>query len=110
NVENQKRDENSMLMFYHRLIHLRQNEPALRVGRYRPACVCGNVFGFFREYGETRFLIAVNLGHEEGRMILPGHLRTQGEVVMDTHPDRIGRAIGDEIDMAGDEGLIAAVR
>jgi alpha-glucosidase len=110
NVEKQKQDDDSMLTLYRRLIHLRQSEPALRVGRYRPAGVQGNVFAFFREYGETRFLIAVNLGHEKGTVILPDHLRTDGHVVMGTHMDRIGRTVTSEVRMAGDEGMIARVR
>lgn len=110
NVEKQKHDEASMLTLYRRLIEMRRNEPALRVGRYRPAGVQGDVFGFFREYGETRFLVVVNLGHEEGQLTLPSHLRTEGEVVMDTHADQIGRSINSEIPIAGDEGLIARVR
>ena len=87
NVEKQMQDENSMLMFYRRLIHMRQNEPALRVGRYRPAGVQGNVFAFFREYGETRLLVAVNLGHDEGVVALPSHLRVEGHID-DEHSSR----------------------
>lgn len=110
NVEKQRRDETSMLTLYRRLIEMRRNEPALRVGRYRPAGVQDDVFGFFREYGETRLLVVVNLGHREGPLTLPNHLRMEGEVVMDTHAARIGGTIGSEIPMAGDEGLIARVR
>ncbi len=109
NVQRQKQDENSMLMFYHRLIHLRQSEPALRIGRYRPAGVQGNVFAFFREYGEKGFLVAVNLGHEHGTLTLPPRLRCRAEVVVSTHPERTSRRIAEEIPLAADEGFIALV-
>ena len=88
---------------------MRQNEPALRVGRYRPGGVRGNAFAFFREYGETRLLIAANLGHDERILTLPRHLQIEGHAVMSTHSERVGRAVTSEIRIAGDEGMIVMV-
>lgn len=109
NVERQRQDENSMLMFARRLIRLRQSEPALRLGRYRPAGVQGDVFAFFREHGQSRFLVAVNLGHERGRIVLPPRLDCRADVVISTHPEHIGRTVTGDIPLAADEGIIAAV-
>jgi alpha-glucosidase len=107
NVEKEKNDDGSMLAFYRRLLALRQNEPALQTGFYEPAGQRGNFFAFIRELRDTSFLIAVNLGGARGRLNVPRHLSVTGEIVLATHPGRVGGTIDQWIELGPDEGIIA---
>lgn len=109
NVEKQKQDENSLLLFYRRLLEFRRKEPALQIGRYLPAGQKRNVFAFVREHGETTLLIAVNLGRTRARLAMPRHMDVVGEVLFGTDPARVGGKISDYIELAPDEGIIARV-
>lgn len=65
NVEDQRKDPNSLLNHYRRLIHLRHAHPALARGAYRPLAVkgdgSGHVLAFTRQYGDERVLVIANL-------------------------------------------------
>jgi alpha-glucosidase len=104
-VEAQRSDPESMLAFHRRLLALRRAEAALQIGDYTPIGVSENCFGFIREAGNRRLLIAVNMGHAPG-YIEPEHTVVHGSVLLSTHPSREGRRIDDEIDLTGDEGIV----
>lgn len=76
NVEDQLKDEDSVLHFYKKLIALRKSEAyreTLIFGRFVPAFEADeDVFAFYRESesGE-RIFIATNFGKEEKRLTLP---------------------------------------
>jgi alpha-glucosidase len=110
NVEQQRQDDGSMLAFYRRLLQLRRQEPALEVGLYQPAGQRGNLFAFVREHQETSFLIAVNLGDSRGRLAVPRHLDVTGEIVLATHPERVGDKIRQHIELGPNEGIIARLK
>jgi alpha-glucosidase len=110
NVEKEKNDDGSMLAFYRRLLVLRQKEPALQTGFYEPAGQKGNSFAFIRELRDTSFLIAVNLGGTRTRLNVPRHLSVTGEIVLATHPERLGGTIAQWIELGSDEGIIARLR
>lgn len=76
NVEDQLKDEDSVLHFYKKLIALRKSEAyreTLIFGRFVPAFEADeDVFAFYRESeGGDRVFIAANFGKEEKTLTLP---------------------------------------
>ena len=74
NVAAQREDERSMLALYRSLIALRRREPALALGRYRPAPAEGDVLAYLRSPRghEPSFLVALNLGSKPQRLAQAG--------------------------------------
>lgn len=63
NVAVQQQDPNSLLNWYRRLIQVRNQEIALRIGDYIPVEASRNsLFGFLRSYGQEQLLVAINTG------------------------------------------------
>ena len=109
NVEKQKKDDRSMLAFYRRLLQLRQEQPALQVGRYRPGGEHGNLLAFFREDEQTRLLVAVNFGGSGGELVIPRHMNVTGEIILSTQDGRVGDPVSHRIRLRPNEGIIAKV-
>src|SRR5690606_8108287 len=65
NVSAQKGNPYSLLSLYRRLIELRNNEPALNSGEYRPVMSDGKLIAYIRELRQNskKFLIILNLSH-----------------------------------------------
>jgi alpha-glucosidase len=61
NVANLREDAASIWNLYRRLLRLRKKMPALSVGSYRPRAVDDDLSVYFREFGDTTLLIALNL-------------------------------------------------
>jgi alpha-glucosidase len=102
NVEAQKTDPTSMLSLYRALIDLRRREEALAIGDYIEFPATGDILAWIREWEDTRFLIALNLGHEPAVLDLAGEA---GEVELDTGVRRRERVAG-ELYLASNEGVI----
>ena len=64
NVAAQEMDPDSMLALTRALLHLRRTEPALAVGDYRQVACEGSLLAYERRSGDTRMVIALNLGAE----------------------------------------------
>ena len=107
NVERQQRDDGSLLAFYRRLLKLRLDEPTMQVGRYRPAGEHANMLAFFREDGQTRFLVAVNLSDSGGTLVVPRHMNVAGRIVLGTDDTRAGERVDHRIRLGPSEGIIA---
>jgi alpha-glucosidase len=105
NIETEAADESSLLVFYHRLIRLRQKEPALRIGGYRPVAEGNNLLVYLREYEGRGFLVAANLSHLHQCLLLPQQV--SGRVVLSTNAGRQGRPVEQALDLGPDEGLVA---
>jgi alpha-glucosidase len=105
NAEAEKEDTSSMLSLYKSLLALRRREPALHAGSYLPVHAEGNLLAYIRQSGDSRFLVVLNLGHEGALFEAPA-IKTAGEVVAATHPDRVGRSVGEKITLNGDEGIV----
>jgi alpha-glucosidase len=104
NVANLREDAGSIWNHYRRLLRLRKKLPALSVGSYRPRAVDDDLLVYFREFGDTKLLIALNLtgqaqafGFEQG---------TLGKILVSTAADRDGEKVTDSIVLRGDEGLV----
>src|SRR3546814_298368 len=107
NVEAQKADATSMLYLYQALTALRRREPALSIGSWSPVITEKDLFAYRRKHDGRAFLIALNLGAEPLAAVLPDDL--QGELLLSTHLDRDGEAIGNEIDLRECEGVIVGL-
>jgi alpha-glucosidase len=105
NVESLKKDPTSILTLYRRLLGLRREHRALSIGSYVPVEVEGHVFAYERRYRTDRLLVALNLGHEPHDMsLLPSVAK--GRVLVSTHLDREGEAIGTTLPLRPDEGVV----
>jgi alpha-glucosidase len=79
--------------------------PAFLTRAYEPVQADGDVLAYVRSDGRERWLVALNLGPEPGRLAPPG-VRLAGRVELSTHPDRDGDEIDGELTLRGDEGLV----
>ncbi|MBN2056867.1 DUF3459 domain-containing protein, partial [bacterium] len=61
NVDRVRREPDSLLNLYRRLIHLRQNQPALAHGGFHPLDVNPHCIGFIRDFGGRAVLVMINL-------------------------------------------------
>jgi alpha-glucosidase len=106
NVAVQRDVPDSMLTLYRRLIELRRSEPALSVGVYSPMASQGDVFAYMRREGPRRFLIALNLGHDQQVFPLGPY---EGVVIMSTWLDREAEPVRGSVLLRQNEGVIVAV-
>jgi alpha-glucosidase len=106
NVEYQEKDHYSSYALYRRLIHLRQQEPSLKTGTYRPVCSDNQQIAYIRQApGQPAFLVVLNLTHRPCYFTPPG-FRFKGVIVLDIFPGLEHCRVEDSIDLSGDEGLI----
>jgi len=62
NVETERKDPNSILNFYRRLLNLRKTDPALREGKYIELNASDpNVMSFLRRYKDNTILVVLNM-------------------------------------------------
>jgi alpha-glucosidase len=71
NAETQQQRSDSLLNWYHALIQLRKNEPALHSGSYRCLSVENEVFCFERRLGDELVVVALNFTPKEREVRLP---------------------------------------
>ncbi|GAB3256338.1 alpha-amylase family glycosyl hydrolase [Larkinella harenae] len=106
NVNSQKDDPYSMLSLYRRLLLLRQKEPSLMVGDYKPVYADTQLIAYIRQAAHAdRFLIILNLSHR------PVYFKAKdaslsGVVEVATYPELEGQTVGETINLGGDEGII----
>jgi alpha-glucosidase len=106
NVQAQKDDPYSMLCLYKRLIQLRQSEPALMYGAYKPLYSDHQAIAFTRQAGEgDAFLMVFNFSHRPCYIQLK-HGQVKGKIVLASSPDLEGADVTDTINLGGDEGII----
>lgn len=87
NVASQLNDPHSMLNLTRRLLTLRRETPALHSGSYKTIAQGEeHCLVFERDYGDDRYLVAVNFSREAQTVKLNGY--ETGRVVISTHLDR----------------------
>jgi alpha-glucosidase len=101
NVLAQRSDPASMLTLHRALLELRRREPALHVGGWSPVDADGTVLAYLRSHGDTRFLVALNLGGAPASLDLDG----SGSVALSTLAGAAER-VEETVELRGDEGLI----
>ncbi|MDQ3277526.1 MAG: alpha-amylase family glycosyl hydrolase [Bacteroidota bacterium] len=109
NVAAQKEDPFSHLTLYRRLIQLRQSEPSLMWGDYKPVYADQQALAYIRQApGAKAFLIVLNLSHRPSYITLP-HRPISGIVVLATSSEWEGAQVTERMELSGDEGLIIAL-
>jgi alpha-glucosidase len=111
NVEEEKKDPDSMLNLYRDLLQLRREIPTLIHGTFIPVGVQEDVFAFLRQDKETHltFLVVCNLGHKATFFQIPEFFSFSGTVLYGTNLSRKGESIGKEIAINGDEALLITI-
>jgi alpha-glucosidase len=109
NVEAERDDPLSMLTLYRRLIELRHEHPALLGGEWKLLCVQGDAFIYQRETKDYRLLVALNMGPEPCAILLENAL-SGGRILLNTHLDRAGEPVAEDLDLRADEGMIVELQ
>jgi len=87
NIQIQKLNPISALTLYKSLIDLRQQEPSLMTGDYKPVCSDHQLISYIRQKeGHPAFLIVLNLTHRPC-YFKPGNVLFKGTIVIDTVPN-----------------------
>lgn len=106
NVEKERENSYSMLCLYKRLIELRQKEPALMVGTYKPVYADHQMMAYIREHnGGAKFLIVLNLSNRPA-YFTPKSFDFNGKVVLATIPELEGLTFSNTIALDGAEAMV----
>jgi alpha-glucosidase len=106
NVEVECEDPSSMLSFFHDLLALRRETPALSIGSYSTVNAhIDDTMVYTREHNGDTLLVALNFGADEHTLDL-GTLSTHGEILLSTFCDRTGLEELDSLRLRGNEGVI----
>jgi alpha-glucosidase len=106
NVEVERDAPRRMLTLYRRLLELRRAEPALSVGAYSALPSHGSVFAYLRRHEARKFLVALNLGHQEETYALSPY---EGIVILSTLLDREAEQVRGTLHLRKNEGVVIAV-
>jgi alpha-glucosidase len=109
NVEAQSMDPTSILTLHRRLIALRREYAALALGEYKPLAMTGDLMAYIRNLGNTRFLVALNLGADPHAVSFAATGGGRGHIVLSTHLDRADETVDDEVNLRADEGVVIAL-
>ncbi len=98
-------DPHSLLTLYRRLLHLRQNDPALVAGALDLISHQDPLVSYWRRTSERRLLVVLNFGSEPQEYRLPDDA-AQGRVLLNTFLDREGESLTGAVSLRGDEGVL----
>ena len=79
--------------------------PALVSGAYVPIAAKGELLLYRRQDEEETILIALNLGADPVS-VRSDSIGLSGEILLSTQMDREGEAVGETLDLRGNEGVI----
>jgi alpha-glucosidase len=105
NAANLGADRQSILSLYRALIKLRKQTPALLSGAYVPIAAKGELLLYKRQGADGSILIALNLGGDAVSVRFDSS-GLGGEILLSTLMDRNGEAVGETLELRGNEGLI----
>jgi alpha-glucosidase len=105
NAANLAADKQSILCLYRALISLRKQTPALVSGAYVPIAADGELLLYKRQDDEGSLLIALNLGAEP-LSVRSEAIGLSSEILLSTAMDRQGEAVGETLELRGNEGVI----
>lgn len=108
NVEAQEKDENSLLIFYKRLLHLRKSNPVLQNGMYIPLTYDPQkLLAYIRQNNQQTALIALNFSKKEVGLVLSSQLLREDWILLISNKRDSLPLINDrKIILAGYEVLI----
>lgn len=104
NVEEEKKDADSMLLLYKELIELRRQEPALAVGDFVPLGLHGQLMVYKRVYNDQELLVAINFGQDKESYKVEEGLR--GVVTVATSKQLEDKQIKEVIVLDAEEAII----
>jgi len=104
NVESQRKDPDSMLNFYRRLLEFRRDRACLSVGDY--AALPGNecCLAYLRRCGNERLIVILNFSDSSVRITLPPEAH-RGRLVLSTDSGRRVERLSGDVQLAGTEGV-----
>jgi alpha-glucosidase len=106
NVQVQEQDNYSSLTLYRRLIQLRQEQPSLMTGDYKPVYSDEQMIVYIRQAeGHPGFLMVLNFSHRPC-YFAPRSIQFKGTILIDTIPEQEQQVIENTIDLSGDEALV----
>jgi alpha-glucosidase len=105
NVAVERQDPDSMLSLVKALLDLRRREPALQVGDFRTLAIEGDVLVYRRRGPERSLVVALNL-EPAPKAALFTEDEVRGRIALSTHADRQGEAVGRELALRADEGVV----
>jgi alpha-glucosidase len=105
NAANLAADKQSILSLYRALIKLRKQTPALVSGSYVPLAAAGELLLYKRQDDRGSLLVALNLGGD-AVSVRSDSIGFSGEILLSTAMDREGEAIGETLELRGNEGVI----
>ncbi len=106
NVAALRADKGSLLNLYRDLIALRRRSRCLISGDHHPLRSRYDILAYRRMSAEEELLVLLNIAPEPRRWLWQG----SGDCLLSTHPGRRECVVDGSIQLAGDEGLIIAVR
>lgn len=106
NVQNQMKNDRSMLNLYKELIRLRHKKPALRYGNYQPIEAGDKVLGFTRQYKGDKVAVFLNFSSDEVSVALDD---TQVTPILSTYMDGHLSIDSSQLHLRPNEGLIFQV-
>jgi alpha-glucosidase len=101
NVRALEQDRSSILHLYRRLIDLRRSRPTLVGVRLQSVAVNSEVLSFQRVGEQDRLLVLLNMGHNPMQIEVE-----RGTILVSTHLDREGQAVGERLDLRAAEGVV----
>ncbi len=105
NVAAQQADPDSMLNFYQRVLAYRRQTPALNEGRYYSIPTPGDIFAYYRQFNDQRYLIVLNFTATPHDVNLPEAIT--GEIAISTYRAREGELVtGTAFTLGADEGVV----
>jgi alpha-glucosidase len=107
NVESLELEPLSILSLYRRLLALRRNHEALRLGRYETLTCRDDVFGFARSLRRERLIVLLNFSEQRRRVSLETSDRAR--VLLSTARNRSGEGIASELTLDPNEAVILTV-
>lgn len=108
NVAAENQDPASCLSLYRQLLALRRAHSALSIGDYQPLSTAGHILAYVRRAREDAILVALNFGMTACTFSAES-FGGAGRILLSTHSGRRDEALGNEVALRPNEGLIAAL-
>ncbi len=106
NVESLDLQPFSILSLYRRLLALRRNHEALRLGRYETLTCRDDVFGYARSSGQETLIVLLNFSQEPRTVLFESP--AAATVLLSTARNRSGETVGSGFSLAPNEAVIGA--
>ncbi len=105
NVATQLKSPDSLLSLYRRLLAIRRQEPALRLGAYQSLEAGRDAFAYLRDDGRSPVAVALNF---TGDVQPAGSIAASGagRVLVSSGLDREGRVVLGELELGPHEGVV----